>query len=124
MRQFARENIGVRPNTFDVVFVANLEAEIRTPTSVQALNSPQKAQRQAAMAAEMGILRENEVYRLVPRPRGKKVVKLKWVFRIKFNADSSVEKYKARIVAKGFSQVQGEDYDQTFSPTVRFESIR
>ena len=39
-------------------------------------------------------------------------------------SDGSIEKYKARVVAKGFSNVEGEDYDQTFSPTFRFESIR
>ena len=76
------------------------------------------------MAAKMESLLENQVYRLVPRPKGKKFVKSKWVFRVKYNADGTVEKYKGRVVAKGFSQVEGDDYDQTFSPTVRFESIR
>ena len=114
----------MHPNKFAAAFVANLESEIKTPTTMEeALNCPQRAQWQAAMAAEMGSLQENQVYRLVPRPKGKKVMKSKWVFRIKFNADGSVEKYKAIIVAKGFSQVEGEDYDQTFSPTARFESI-
>ena len=51
-------------------------------------------------------------------------MKSKWVFIVKYNADGTVEKYKGRVVAKGFSQVEGDDYDQTFSPTVRFESIR
>ena len=51
-------------------------------------------------------------------------MKSKWVFRIKFNADGFVEKHKARFVAKGFSQVEGEDYDQTFFPTVRFGGTR
>ena len=69
----------------------------------EALNSPQAAEWKAAMAAKMASLQENQVYRLVPRPKGRKVVKSKWVFMIKFNADGSVEKYKARIVAKGFS---------------------
>ena len=66
----------------------------------------------------------NGVYELVDRPAGKKVVKSKWVLRMKANERGEVEKYKGRVVAKGFCQVEGVDYDQTFSPTVRFESIR
>lgn len=61
---------------------------------------------------------------MVDRPRGKKVVKAKWLLRRKMNPDGTVDKLKARIVAKGFTQREGVDYDQTFSPTVRFESIR
>ena len=72
----------------------------------------------------MESLRVNGVYELVDRLAGKKVVKSKWVLRVKANERGEVEKYKARVVAKGFSQVEGVDYDQNFSPTVRFESIR
>ena len=72
----------------------------------------------------MDSLRENGVYEIVDRPTGKKVVKSKWVLRVKANERGEVEKYKARVVAKGYSQVEGIDYDQTFSPTFRFESIK
>ena len=71
----------------------------------------------------MNSLKENGVYELVDRPKGEKVVKSKWVLRVKTNEKGEVEKYKGRVVAKGHSQVEGVDYDQTFSPTVRFESI-
>ena len=76
------------------------------------------------MDSEMASLRENGVYEVVDKPKDKKVVKSKWVFRVKTNEKGEVGKYKARVVAKGYSQVKGVDYDQTFSPTVRFESIR
>ena len=52
------------------------------------------------------------------------MVKSKWALRVKKNEKGEVEKYKGRVVAKGHSQVEGVDYDQTFSPTMRFESIR
>lgn len=57
-------------------------------------------------------------------PEGRKVIGSKWVFKVKHNADGSVENHKARLVAQGFSQKYSVDCDETFSPVVRFESIR
>jgi hypothetical protein len=53
---------------------------------------------------------------VVPRPEGKSVVGSRWIYKIKHIADGSVEKFKARFVAKGFSQKEGIDYDETFVP--------
>ena len=72
----------------------------------------------------MSSLKKNGVYVLVDWPKGKKVVKSKWVLRVKPNEKGEVEKYKGRVVAKGYNHVEGVDCDQIFSPTVRFESIR
>ena len=63
--------------------------------------------------------RERKVYNLVPHPRGRKVIKNRWVFDVK---DDGCK--QAHLVAKGFSQVEGLDYDQVFSPVVRFETVR
>ena len=55
---------------------------------------------------------------------GKKVVKSKWVLRVKTNAEGEVAKYKSRVVEKSYSQVEGVKFDKNFSLTVRFERIR
>jgi hypothetical protein len=53
---------------------------------------------------------------LVSRPKGKFVVTYKWIYKIKHTTDGSIKKYKARFVARGFSQKEGMDYDETFFP--------
>ena len=57
-------------------------------------------------------------------PPGRKKIGCKWVFKLKYNSDGSIETYKARFVAQGFSQVHGIDYMETFAPTIRRESLR
>ena len=67
---------------------------------------------------EMDALAKNGTWRLVDLPAGRKAVKSKWVFKRK--ADGH---FRVRLVTKGFTQVQGIDYDETFSPVARFESL-
>ena len=59
----------------------------------------------------------------VPKPESKCVVSSKWIYKIKHVADGSFEKYKARFVARGFSQKEGIDYEETFVPVARYTSI-
>ena len=61
---------------------------------------------------------------MVPRPQGKSVVSSKWLYKIKHGVDGSIEKYKARFVARGFSQREGEDYDDIFSLAARYMTVR
>ena len=75
------------------------------------------------MSEEMNSLRENETFTLTTLPEGRKSVGGLWVFTVKENSDGS-ESIKARYVAKGFSQVEGIDYKETFAPTANITSIR
>ena len=66
---------------------------------------------------------KNYVWDIIPRPEGKSVVTSKWIFKIKHASDRSIEKYKVRFMACGFSQREGVDYNETFAPVARFTSI-
>ena len=65
----------------------------------------------------------NNTWDLVPIPKGIKLVKCKWVYRIKYASNGSVERLKARLVTKGFSQVEGIDYNENFAPVAKMNSI-
>ncbi|KAJ0494958.1 putative RNA-directed DNA polymerase [Helianthus annuus] len=77
-----------------------------------------------AMHDELTALRNNDTWDLVQRPAHLNVVGSKWIYRIKYKADGSVDRYKARLVAQGFTQVPGLDFFHTFSPVVKASTIR
>lgn len=100
-------------------------AECDEPQSYRAaIESSDSDKWKAAMADEMQSLRQNKVWTLVSKPNYRAIVDNRWVFRVKRNVDDNVERYKARLVARGFSQQHGIDYQETFSPVVKFTSIR
>jgi hypothetical protein len=72
-----------------------------------------------AMMEEYQSIMKNDVWDIVPRPERKSVVTSKWIYKIKHTADGSIEKHKERFVARGFSQVEGIDYEKTFAPVAR-----
>eukprot|EP00253_Pinus_taeda_P021226 PITA_21226 len=75
------------------------------------------------MQEEYSSIMNNDVWEVVPRPEGKSMVTSRWLYKVK-HADGSIEKFKARFVARGFSQVEGVDYEETFAPVARYTSIR
>jgi hypothetical protein len=76
------------------------------------------------MTDEFVALRQNNTWRLVPRPSGVNLVSCKWIFKTKHRPDGSIDKHKARLVARGFSQQHGIDYGDTFSPVVKSAMVR
>jgi histone deacetylase 1/2 len=92
------------------------------PATVDAaLRDPKWAE---AMDSEYQALLRNRTWQLVPRPKGKNVIGCKWVYKVKRKADGSVDRYKAQLVAKGFKQRYGIDYEDTFSMVVKAATVR
>jgi hypothetical protein len=76
------------------------------------------------MKEEMSALQKNKTWDLVQLPKGKDTVDCKWVFTIKQTPEGKVERYKAKLIAKGYSQTYGIDYDETFAPVAKMSTIR
>ena len=91
----------------------------QTPTIFkEAASSSDKQKWKNVMDAEMKSLEENEVWDLVPLPAVRKTVGSKWVYKINTGADGLVQRYKARLVAQGYTQKFGTDYDEIFCPVI------
>ena len=107
-----------------IMLAAQYFEDIEPLSCKQALSLPTAKLWEKAMQEEMESMRVNQVWDLVDLPAGRKAIGNKWVLKIKRNSDGSIERYKARLVAKGYTQKEGIDYDETFSPVVRFASLR
>ena len=106
---------------------ANLAVACEESDSVtyeEALAGPNKEKWRAAMQDELRALAKNKVWTLVKRPEGKNIVSNKWVLRVKRNPDGSIGHYKARLVARGFTQMPGLDYGETYAPVASLPAIR
>ena len=73
---------------------------------------------------EIEALKKNGTWELVDAPRGKKLEGYKWIFTVKFRSDGSVERLKARLVTKGFTQTYGIDYQETFAPVAKMITVK
>lgn len=109
--------------TTDSAFAAQV---IPIPTTYkEAISDPQWGQLwKEAIEKELTALAANSTWKIVTPPGKANIVTSKWVFNTKFNTDGSLEKLKARLVARGFSQKFGVDFEDTFAPTVRHDTLR
>lgn len=104
---------------------ANVATISSDPESVdEALGRSDHAQWKSAMQSEFDSLIENRTWELTDLPNGKRPIDCKWIFKLKRDTTSSAVRYKARLVVRGFSQQKGIDYQETYSPAVRYSSIR
>ncbi|KAK1645758.1 hypothetical protein QYE76_063563 [Lolium multiflorum] len=92
------------------------------PSSV--VGALQDASWSKAMEEEMGCIEENETWTLADLPPGHKPIGLKWVFKVKRDENGTVVKHKARLVARGFVQREGVDFEEVFAPVARLDSVR
>jgi len=100
--------------------------ELNNPiTYEQAINGKDRLKWSAAIKDELNNLYNNKIMTLVKKvPKNKSIISTKWVFTKKKDGNNNVSKYKARLVARGFSQKYGTDFDLTYSPTLNSDSLK
>lgn len=102
---------------YAVVIISNLE-----PKSFKQAMEDEKWR--TSVGAEYSALEDNKTWTIEDLPSGKKAIGSQWVFKVKFKSDGTMERYKARLVAMGNKQIEGEDYGETFSPVAKMGTIR
>ncbi|KAL0435055.1 UNVERIFIED_CONTAM: Retrovirus-related Pol polyprotein from transposon RE2 [Sesamum radiatum] len=108
-------------NSAYLSFVASLSVVQEPKSFAEAMKYPEWRE---AMRAEIDALEKNCTWTLTSLPHDKKAIGYKWVFKTKLRVDGSVERYKAHLVAKGYNQVEGIDYTDSFSPVAKAVTVR
>jgi hypothetical protein len=123
-RRITRSQHGiVKPKVYiDCTIRYSLLSSIGEPTSVQEAMGDLNWKK--AMDSEFKALQANNTWHLVPPRKGVNIIDCKWVYKIKKNSDGTIDRYKARLVVKGFKQRYGVDYKDTFRPVVKAATIR
>lgn len=105
-----------------MLMIVEEEATILEPETFE--STSHNSEWMTAMKEEITALEQNQTWDLVPKPRDVKPISCKWVYKIKRRLDGSIDRYKAHLVARGFSQQYGLDYDETFSSVVKLTTVR
>ncbi|CAI7805206.1 unnamed protein product [Closterium sp. NIES-54] len=105
-------------------FFSPVEMPGEPATLKEALESSDAEEWKKAMDSELKSIEENGTWELVELPEGRKAITSKWLFKIKSNADGKIERYKSRLVAKGYQQKEKVDYKELFAPVVKRTTLR
>ncbi|KAF0708953.1 hypothetical protein AaE_013038 [Aphanomyces astaci] len=97
---------------------------IETLTMADLATNAHRTEWEDAMAAEHASLLTNDVWVLTNLPKGRKALKSKWVWKVKYLSTGEIKRFKAHLVIKGFLQIAGVDFTDTFAPVVRLDSLR
>ncbi|CAI7852169.1 unnamed protein product, partial [Closterium sp. NIES-53] len=106
------------------VFFSPVEMPGEPVTLKEALESSDAEEWKNAMESELKSMEENGTWELVELPEGRKAITSKWLFKIKSDADGKIERYKSRLVAKGYQQKEKVDYKEWFAPVVKPTTLR
>ncbi|GKV22443.1 hypothetical protein SLEP1_g32316 [Rubroshorea leprosula] len=119
------ENIQNDPQSESELLHEGTSSEEHEPTSFkEACESVNSDQWRGAMEEEMESLHKNKTWDLVQLPEGRKAIGCRWIYKLKKDSEGNIERYKARLVIKGYAQKLGIDFDEVFSPVVRMTTIR
>ncbi|CAH1432412.1 unnamed protein product [Lactuca virosa] len=105
----------------DHCYYATFMSSVKPRTMKEALMEPDWI---AAMQEELEEFKRNKVWQLVPKPKGHNIVGTRWVYKKKLDESGAVVRNKVRLVAKGYIQLEGVDYDETYALVARMEAIR
>ncbi|CAI7818951.1 unnamed protein product, partial [Closterium sp. NIES-54] len=105
-------------------FFSPVEMPGEPATLKEALESSDAEEWKNAMESELKSIEENGTWELVELPEGRKAITSKWLFKIKSDADGKIERYKSRLVAKGYQQKEKVDYKELFAPVVKPTTLR
>ncbi|KAL8089728.1 hypothetical protein AgCh_039279 [Apium graveolens] len=123
LKQTQRKSVGSAPRLpVEIITAIAAEQIIHEPYSYnQAITDDRRVE---AMNKELNALESNDTWFIVPIPPDKKIVGYKWVYKVKYLADGSLDKFKTLLVAKGYTQVEGQDYHSTFAPIAKIPTVR
>jgi hypothetical protein len=124
LRRSQRARRSAIPDDYEVYNSEEVQIEGDPTSFEEAMRHPDASKWQESMEDEMRSMSTHKVWNLVEIPKGAKLVGRRWVYKIKYDFEGNIEKYKGHLVAKGFTQREGIDYNETFSPVSCKDSFK